>query len=40
MKTVLQEYATLLRQTGDSSGADAVEQRAQSIEVKTDLKDN
>lgn len=40
MKTVLQEYALLLRKSGDSSGADAAEQRAQSIEVKTDLKDN
>lgn len=40
MKTVLHEYAALLRQTGDSSGADAAEQRANSIEVKTDLKDN
>lgn len=40
MKTVLQEYAAILRQSGDSSGADAAEQRAQSIEVKTDLKDN
>jgi TonB family protein len=40
MKTVLQEYALLLRKSGDSSGADAAEQRANSIEVKTDLKDN
>jgi TonB family protein len=40
MNNVLQEYAALLRQSGDSSGADAAEQRAQSIEVKTDLKDN
>jgi TonB family protein len=40
MKTVLQEYALLLRKSGDSSGADAAEQRAQSIEVKADLKDN
>jgi TonB family protein len=40
MKTVLQEYAALLRQSGDSAGADAAEQRANSIEVKTDLKDN
>ena len=40
MKTVLQEYALLLRQSGDSSGADAAEQRAKSIDVKADLKDN
>lgn len=40
MKTVLQEYALLLRQSGDSSGADAAEQRANAIEVKADLKEN
>jgi TonB family protein len=40
MKTVVQEYALLLRQSGDSAGADAAEQRANSIEVKADLKDN
>jgi tetratricopeptide (TPR) repeat protein len=40
MKTVLQEYAALLRQSGDSSGADAAEQRANAIAVRDDLKDN
>jgi TonB family protein len=40
MKTVLQEYALLLRKLGDSAGADAAEQRARSIDVKTGLKDN
>jgi tetratricopeptide (TPR) repeat protein len=40
MKTVLQEYALLLRKSGDSSGADAAEQRAQAIEVKSKLKDD
>lgn len=40
MKTVLQEYALLLRQSGDSSGADAAEQRANAIEVRAELKDN
>jgi hypothetical protein len=40
MKTVLQEYALLLRKSGDSAEADAAEQRANSIEVKADLKDN
>ena len=40
MKTVLQEYALLLRKSGDSADADAAEQRANSIEVKADLEDN
>lgn len=40
MKTVTLEYALLLRRSGDSSGADAAEQRANAIEVKADLKDN
>lgn len=40
MKTVLQEYALLLRKSGDGAEADAAEQRAKSIEVKADLKDN
>lgn len=40
MKTVLQEYAVLLRKSGDSIGADAAELRANAIVVRTDLKDN
>jgi TonB family protein len=40
MKTVLQEYAVLLRRSGDSVGADAAELRAKAIVVSTDLKDN
>jgi TonB family protein len=32
MKSVLREYAVLLRQMGDTPGADAAEQRAKSIE--------
>jgi TonB family protein len=40
MKTVLQEYALLLRRSGDGVEADAAEQRAKSIEVMADLKDN
>ncbi len=40
MKTVLQEYAVLLRRSGDSVGADAAELRAKAIVVRTDLKDN
>ena len=40
MKTVLQEYAVLLRRSGDSAGADAAELRAKAIVVRTDLKDN
>ena len=40
MKTVTQEYALLLRRSGDSSGADAAEQRANAIVVRDDLKDN
>jgi TonB family protein len=39
MKTVLQEYAVLLRRSGDSIGADAAELRAKAIVVRTDLKD-
>jgi len=38
IKTVLQEYASLLRQSGDNSGAEAADQKAQSIVVRTDLK--
>jgi TonB family protein len=40
MKTVLQEYALLLRKSGNGAEADSAEQRANSIEVKADLKDN
>jgi TonB family protein len=40
MKAVLQEYAVLLRKSGDSVGADAAELRANAIVVRTDLKDN
>jgi TonB family protein len=40
MKTVLQEYAVLLRRSGDSVGADAAELRAKAIVVRTDLNDN
>lgn len=40
IKAVLQEYAVLLRRTGDSIGADAAELRAKAIVVRTDLKDN
>lgn len=40
MKSVLQEYAALLRQSGDSLGADAAELRAKAIVVRADLKDN
>jgi len=40
MKTVLQEYAVLLRRSGDGVGADAAELRAKAIVVRTDLKDN
>jgi TonB family protein len=39
-KTVLQEYAVLLRRSGDSVGADAAELRAKAIVIRTDLKDN
>jgi len=38
IKTVLQEDAVLLRQLGDNSGAEVAEQKAQSIVVRTDLK--
>jgi TonB family protein len=37
-KTLLQEHAKLLRQMGDNTGAEATEQKAQSIVVRTDLK--
>jgi RHS repeat-associated protein len=40
MKTALQEYAQLLRQSGDSSGAEAAQQRADAIVVRDNLKDN
>lgn len=40
IKSVLLDYAVLLRQSGDSSGADAAEQKAKTIVVRTDLKDN
>jgi len=40
MKSVLLEYAALLRQSGDSLGADTAELRAKAIVVRTDLKDN
>lgn len=39
MKTVLQEYAVVLRRAGDLVGADAAELRAKAIMVRTDLKD-
>jgi TonB family protein len=39
IKTVLQEYAFLLRKSGDSAGAEAAEKRAASIIVRTDMKD-
>ena len=38
MKTVLQEYAVVLRREG-SVGADAAELRAKAIMVRTDLED-
>jgi len=40
IKSVLLDYAVLLRQSGDSSGADAAEQKAKTILVRTDLRDN
>jgi len=40
IKSVLLDYVVLLRQSGDSSGADAAERKAKSIVVRTDLKDN
>jgi TonB family protein len=39
LKSVLRDYAALLRQSGDPTTADAVEQKANSIVVKTDVKD-
>ncbi len=40
IKSVLLDYAVLLRQSGDSSGADAAEQKAKTIVIRTDLRDN
>ena len=39
IKSVLTDYAILLRQVGDESGAEAAERKANSIVVKTDLND-
>ncbi len=39
LKSVLRDYAALLRQSGDNAGADAAEQKANAIVVKTDVKD-
>jgi TonB family protein len=40
IKSVLTGYALLLRQSGDESGAQAAEAKANSIVVRTDLKEN
>jgi TonB family protein len=40
LKSVLRDYALLLRQSGDTAAADAAEQKANSIVVRTNLKDN
>jgi tetratricopeptide (TPR) repeat protein len=40
LKTVLQQYAIALRQQGDNSRADAMDQKASAIVVKDNIKDD
>lgn len=40
IKSVLADYAVLLRQMGDESGAQAADEKRNSIILKSDLKDN